>query len=78
MTLAAERIDPPVEDPVSNVLKWVLLVVAIVTFALLAWATTATYRPRRRSPSGSWRRRHGADDRRTTSSPARAASRKPT
>ena len=44
MTLAAERIDPPVEDPVSNVLKWVLLAVAILTFALLAWATTATYR----------------------------------
>jgi hypothetical protein len=44
MTLAAERIDPPVADPVSNVLKWVLLVVAILTFALLAWATTATYR----------------------------------
>ena len=44
MTLAAERIDPPIEDPVSNVLKWVLLVVAILTFALLAWATTATYR----------------------------------
>ncbi len=44
MTLAAERVDPPVEDPVSNVLKWVLLVVAILTFALLAWATTVTYR----------------------------------
>jgi len=44
MTLAAERIDPPIEDPVSNVLKWVLLAVAILTFALLAWATTATYR----------------------------------
>ena len=29
MTLDAERIDPPVEDPVSNVLKWVLLAVAI-------------------------------------------------
>ena len=25
-------------------LKWVLLLVAIVTFALLAWATTVTYR----------------------------------
>ena len=25
MTLDAERIDRPVEDPVSNVLKWVLL-----------------------------------------------------
>ena len=44
MTLDAERIDQPVEDPVSNVLKWVLLVVAIVTFGLLAWATTVTYR----------------------------------
>jgi nitric oxide reductase subunit B len=44
MTLAAERIDPPVEDPVSNVLKWVLLVVAIATFGLLAWATVQTYR----------------------------------
>ena len=39
-----ERIDLPIEDPVSNVLKWVLLAVAILTFALLAWATTATYR----------------------------------
>jgi nitric oxide reductase subunit B len=44
MTLEAERIDRPVEDPVSSVLKWVLLLVAIVTFALLAWATTVTYR----------------------------------
>ncbi|MGA9422708.1 MAG: cbb3-type cytochrome c oxidase subunit I, partial [Rhodanobacteraceae bacterium] len=44
MTLDAERIDQPVEDPVSNVLKWVLLAVAIVTFALLAWATVQTYR----------------------------------
>ena len=44
MTLDAERIDRPVEDPVSSVLKWVLLAVAIVTFGLLAWATTVTYR----------------------------------
>ena len=44
MTLDAERIDPPVEDAVSNVLKWVLLVVAVATFGLLAWATTVTYR----------------------------------
>jgi nitric oxide reductase subunit B len=43
MTLDAERIDLPVEDPVSNVLKWVLLFVAIGCFALLAWATTVTY-----------------------------------
>lgn len=32
------------EDCVSNILKWVLLVVAIVTFALLAWTTVLTYR----------------------------------
>jgi nitric oxide reductase subunit B len=44
MTLDAPRIDRPIEDPVSNVLKWVLLIVAIVTFGLLAWATTVTYR----------------------------------
>jgi nitric oxide reductase subunit B len=44
MTLDAERVDRPVEDPVSNVLKWVLLAVAVGTFALLAWATVVTYR----------------------------------
>jgi nitric oxide reductase subunit B len=43
MTLDAERIDRPVQDAVSDVLKWVLLAVAILTFALLAWATTVTY-----------------------------------
>ncbi|HET8882152.1 MAG TPA: cbb3-type cytochrome c oxidase subunit I [Solimonas sp.] len=40
----AEHIDQPVEDAVSNVLKWVLLVVAIATFALMGLATVATYR----------------------------------
>ncbi|MFL5253417.1 MAG: nitric oxide reductase, partial [Rhodopila sp.] len=30
-------------DPVSNVLKWVLLAVAIICFALFAWATVITY-----------------------------------
>lgn len=40
----AEQVDPPVKDAVSTVLKWVLLAVAALTFALLAWATTATYR----------------------------------
>ena len=44
MTLGAERLDPPVKDAVSDVLKWVLLAVAAITFALLAWATRATYR----------------------------------
>src|SRR5579872_3757186 len=32
------------EDAVSNVLKWVLLLVAILTFAGLGWATIETYR----------------------------------
>ncbi len=32
------------EDAVSNVLKWVLLLVAILTFAGLGWATVETYR----------------------------------
>ncbi|MGH7116449.1 MAG: nitric-oxide reductase large subunit [Stellaceae bacterium] len=32
------------EDPVSNLLKWVLLVVAVGTFALLGWTTDLTYR----------------------------------
>ncbi|WP_454884335.1 nitric-oxide reductase large subunit [Sphingomonas oryzagri] len=44
MSLNAERIDPPIADPVSAVLKWVLLAVAILTFGLLAWATVGTYR----------------------------------
>ena len=31
------------EDPVSNVLKWILLAVAVVTFAVLGWTTRVTY-----------------------------------
>jgi nitric oxide reductase subunit B len=31
------------DDLVSNVLKWILLAVAIVCFALIAWATVVTY-----------------------------------
>jgi nitric oxide reductase subunit B len=34
---------PEHHDPVSNVLKWLLLAVGILTFALLAWATVLTY-----------------------------------
>jgi nitric oxide reductase subunit B len=44
MTLEAERIDQPIEDAVGNVLKWILLVVAIGTFAVLGWTTVLTYR----------------------------------
>jgi nitric oxide reductase subunit B len=34
----------PSVDPVSDILKWILLVVAIICFALLGWATVLTYR----------------------------------
>src|SRR5271169_3723238 len=43
MTMEAARIDRPTEDPVSNVLKWVLLVVAVASFAILGWTTKLTY-----------------------------------
>ena len=33
----------PSVDPVSDILKWILLVVAVVCFALLGWATILTY-----------------------------------
>jgi len=33
----------PVTDPVNNVLKWILLAVAIICFVLFAWATVITY-----------------------------------
>jgi hypothetical protein len=35
--------DPPVEDLVSIVLKWVLLAVALATFGVVAWALVVTY-----------------------------------
>ena len=44
MSMSAQAHHPLTEDPVSNVLKWVLLVVAILTFGLMAWATVVTYR----------------------------------
>ncbi len=34
---------PQAEDPVSNVLKWILLIVAVGSFGLFAWATVLTY-----------------------------------
>ncbi len=33
----------PADDPISNVLKWVLLAVAVLCFALFFWATAITY-----------------------------------
>jgi nitric oxide reductase subunit B len=43
MTVPSPIVSRPGEDPVGNVLKWTLLAVAIVTFALLGWSTVATY-----------------------------------
>lgn len=37
-------VEKPGEDRISNILKWVLLAVAVVTFALLGWTTVLTYR----------------------------------
>jgi nitric oxide reductase subunit B len=36
--------DRDAEDPVSNLLKWILLAVAIATFSILGWTTSLTYR----------------------------------
>jgi nitric oxide reductase subunit B len=44
MNLPTARVDGATRDPVSNVLKWVLLLVAILSFGLLGWATFVTYR----------------------------------
>src|SRR5665213_2285678 len=34
---------PTLHDPVSNVLKWILLATAVITFSVMAWATVVTY-----------------------------------
>ncbi len=43
VTLPSDASPVPAPDKVSNVLKWILLGVAIVTFALFGWATVLTY-----------------------------------
>jgi nitric oxide reductase subunit B len=43
MSLGSEVPSRSSEDPVSNVLKWILLAVAIGSFALFAWAAVLTY-----------------------------------
>ena len=43
MAMRADAADRIAEDPVSNVLKWILLAVAVGTFALLGWTTVLTY-----------------------------------
>jgi nitric oxide reductase subunit B len=51
MSQTSDSVGPIMVDRVSNVLKWILLAVAVVSFALFAWATVLTYE---RAPS-----RHG-------------------
>ena len=60
MAARAPSSAPSSDDPVSNALKWVLLGVAVVTFALLGLATQRTYQgapptPVRFSPPTAWR-----------------------
>ena len=43
MTAYSDTSGRPLEDPVSNVLKWILLAVGLGSFALFAWATVLTY-----------------------------------
>ncbi|KTD51647.1 nitric oxide reductase subunit B [Legionella quinlivanii] len=44
MTIAEASLSGPAEtDPVSDVLKWVLLLTAIISFILLFWGTLKTY-----------------------------------
>src|SRR5438874_6463875 len=43
MAAYADNSGAPLGDRVSNVLKWVLLAVAVGSFALFAWATVLTY-----------------------------------
>jgi nitric oxide reductase subunit B len=52
VSVASQNLTPGADDRVSNVLKWVLLAVAIVSFGLLAWATARTSKGRRRNPPG--------------------------
>lgn len=44
MTAEIARSRPPAEDPVSRILKWILLGVAAATFAALGWMTSLTYK----------------------------------
>ena len=53
MTTYSETPSRPLEDPVSNVLKWILLAVAVGSFALFAWATVLTYERAAPQPDGS-------------------------
>jgi nitric oxide reductase subunit B len=43
MAVSEETSDSAAQDPVSGALKWVLLVIAVVSFGIFAWATIVTY-----------------------------------
>ncbi|MBV9251947.1 MAG: cbb3-type cytochrome c oxidase subunit I [Acetobacteraceae bacterium] len=43
MSQSSRALNPASVDPVSNVLKWILLAVAVISFGLFAWATVITY-----------------------------------
>jgi nitric oxide reductase subunit B len=78
MTATIPPTVPQTNDPVSNVLKWILLIVAIGSFGLFAWATVLTYerappQPERFVTSGGATLMTGG-----TSSRVKAGSRKPT
>src|SRR5215472_13543314 len=42
--MADAALSIPSKDPISDLLKWILLCVAIVCFGMLGWATVLTYR----------------------------------
>lgn len=44
MSTTVVAVPPRLEDPVSNILKWILLAVAVATFSVMAWASLVTYR----------------------------------
>src|SRR5690348_8734193 len=41
--MSDKELTQPSVDPVSNILKWLLLVVAILCFGMMIWATVQTY-----------------------------------
>jgi nitric oxide reductase subunit B len=38
-----KTLSQPSVDPISDILKWVLLITAVICFGLLGWATVLTY-----------------------------------
>ena len=44
MAMHSDTLGRVAEDPVGNVLKWILLAVAVATFSVLGWTTDLTYK----------------------------------